>query len=233
MYDAYIIRYTTHEFFYIVYGGLFCCAISYPQTASAVIRKNLPMISLSRILSKGGGLIGLIYGQYLLILLLIAAVYTDFKYDKINNGIILTGIVLGLFLRIMENGLQGICCAGFVILISFSMLYPLYRIGGLGAGDVKLLIMTGSFVPADMLLHIILYSFIIGAILSIGKMISEDNFMERMRYLLSYLADVLRTGQWKLYGENLNLDSHRYKSNKIHFALPVCISVMLGLGGII
>lgn len=156
----------------------------------------------------------------------------DYKYDRIPNGISVLGTAIGLFFHVRENGWQGICSAGVVILISFCILYPIYRIGGIGAGDVKLLLMTGSFVSADKQFHIVIFSFIIGALLSVEKMISEDNFKERMQYLFSYLMDVLRTGQWKLYGENLNTGSNKYKSNKIHFALPVCFSVMLGLGGI-
>ncbi len=156
----------------------------------------------------------------------------DFKCDRIPNGIIILGTVIGLFSRIRETGWQGILNAGVVILISFCILYPFYRIGGLGAGDVKLLLMTGSFFSSDMQLHIMAFSFIIGAILCIEKIISENNFKDRMQYLFSYLADVLRTGQWKMYEENLNQDSRKCKSNKIHFALPVCFSVMLGLGGI-
>lgn len=190
------------------------------------------MIPLSRFFTKGGGLIGLTCCQFLLILLLIVSVIMDFKHDRIPNGIIASGLVIGLFSRFMENGWQGILSAGVVMLISFCILYPLFRIGGIGAGDVKLLLMTGSFFSADAQLHIMMFSFIIGALLSIEKMISEDNFKERIQYLLSYLMDVLRTGQWKLYGENLCTDSHKYKSNKIHFALPVFFSVMLGLGGI-
>ena len=156
----------------------------------------------------------------------------DYKHDRIPNGIIMFGTAIGLLFHFGENAWQGILSAGVVILISFCILYPLFRIGGIGAGDVKLLLMTGSYFSADVQLHIMMFSFIFGAFLSIEKMISEDNFKERMQYLFSYMMDVLHTGQWKLYGENLNTDSHEYKSNKIHFALPVFLSVMLGLGGI-
>jgi len=75
-------------------------------------------------------------------------------------------------------------------------------------------------------------SFIIGAVFSVGKMVSEENFKERMQYLFFYLSDVLCRKQWRLYGEDLIEDCQRYTSNKIHFALPVLISVMLGLGGL-
>ncbi len=155
----------------------------------------------------------------------------DFKYDRIYNGWITLGILLGLSLRIWENGWRDIGSAITAMLLAFCLLYPIYKIGALGAGDIKLFIMAGSFLSANRLLHVIVVSFIIGAVFSLGKMISEANFMERMKYLSSYLSDVLCSGQWKLYGENLKDDFKKYKSNKIHFALPICFSVMLGLGG--
>ncbi|MDE6749998.1 MAG: A24 family peptidase [Lachnospiraceae bacterium] len=156
----------------------------------------------------------------------------DYKHDRIPNGIIMFGTAIGFLSHSRGNGWQCILSAGVAILISFCILYPLFRIGGIGAGDVKLLLMTGSYFSVDMQLHIMMFSFIIGALLSIEKMISEDNFKERMQYLCSYMMDLLRTGQWKLYGENLSTNYHKYKSNKIHFALPIFLSVMLGLGGI-
>ena len=156
----------------------------------------------------------------------------DFKYDRIYNDWIVLGILLGLFIRILKNGWHDILGAMAEMLLSFCILYPIYKIGALGAGDVKLFIMVGSFESAGKLLRVIIVSFIIGSVFSIVKMISEDNFKERMLYLFSYLSDVFCTGQWKLYGENLKDDYKKYKSNKIHFALPICFSVMLGLGGI-
>ena len=156
----------------------------------------------------------------------------DLKYDRIANGWIVFGIILGLSFRIGESGLYGVYYAGFSMFISFVLLYPIYKINGLGAGDVKLFLVIGSFVPAMELVHIILVSFIIGAVFSIGRLISEADFIERMQYLFSYLFDVLHTRQWRLYGDNLKDAHQNYKDNKIHFALPVCISVMLFVGGI-
>lgn len=156
----------------------------------------------------------------------------DFKYDRIFNGWILFGILIGVSFRVWENGVYGMCSAGILILLSFCLLFPVYRIGGIGAGDVKLFIMVGSFVSADFLLHVIIFSFLLGAVFSIGKIISEDNFRERLGYFFSYLTEVFCTRQWKFYGEDIIEDSRKYRSNKIHFALPICISVMLGLGGL-
>ena len=156
----------------------------------------------------------------------------DLKCDRIYNGFIAIGILLGLSIRIWNNGWYDIYGAIAAMLLSFGFLYPIYKIGALGAGDVKLLIMVGSFESVENSIHVIVVSFIIGSVFSIGKMMAEENFKERMQYLFAYLSDIFCTGQWKLYGEDLKDDYKKYKSNKIHFALPICFSVMLGLGGL-
>lgn len=167
-----------------------------------------------------------------MILFLIIAVLTDFKYDRIYNGWIFSGILSGLFFRIQESGWYGAGGALISMLIPFALLYPLYKIGALGAGDIKLLIMSGSFFKAEESVYIIIFSFTIAAILSLIKMTVKRNLKERMQYLLSYLFGTLTTRQWKMYEESPEADARTYKSNKIHFALPVFISVMLRLGGL-
>lgn len=155
----------------------------------------------------------------------------DFLYDRIYNGWILFGILIGLSFRFLEYQWHGLYGAAVSMLLSFVLLYPVYKINGLGAGDVKLFLMLGSFVPAEALLRMMIASFMIGAVFSIGKLISEENFKERMQYLFAYLADVFYRRQWRLYGEELRWNYQMYTSNKIHFALPVFISAALWMGG--
>lgn len=157
----------------------------------------------------------------------------DFQHDRIHNGWILAGFLSALAFRIYEWGWYGVCGALIPTALPFILLYPIYKIGALGAGDIKLLMTVGSFLNAESTLRVILYSFIIAAVFSLIKMISESNFKERMRYLFSYLLETLTTGEWKPYGEFFGRDIRTYKSNKIHFALPVCIGAMFTLGGLI
>lgn len=141
-------------------------------------------------------------------------------------------MMIGLSFRFLEYQWYGFYEAAVSMLLSFILLYPLYKIGGLGAGDVKLFLMLGSFVWWKEQLHIMAASFIIGAFFSIGKLLSEGNLKERMRYLFKYFLDVFYRKQWSMYGENLRWDDQRYMSNKIHFALPVLLSAALWLGGV-
>lgn len=122
----------------------------------------------------------------------------DFARDKIYNEWILFGILVGLVFHMWENGWYGVCSALIPMMIPFALLYPIYKIGALGAGDIKLFMASGAFLKTEVLVHVIIVSFIIAAPFSLMKMLSERNCKER----------------------------------KIHFALPICISVMLGLGGL-
>ncbi|MCM1386864.1 MAG: A24 family peptidase [Bacillus sp. (in: Bacteria)] len=156
----------------------------------------------------------------------------DFKHDRIDNVWILFGILSGLGFRIQEGGWYGVYGAVISMVIPFALLYPIFKIGALGAGDIKLFMAVGSFLQTESLLYVLICSFIIAALFSLMKMISESNFTKRMHYLFSYLSELFTTREWKLYEEIEAQDAHTYKSNKIHFTLPACISVMLGLGGL-
>ena len=179
----------------------------------------------------GGDFIGLNYYQSLLLLLLLLATFTDIKTDRIPNGFVMLGIVIGV-LGSLWFGL-GIIQTAVSMLIAFLLLYPLFKIGAMGAGDIKVFMMIGSFVKVKELLMILVISFVIGALCSLLKLLSEHNIRERMYYFLSYMSEVVRTRQWKKYGEHTVQDHKQYCRNKIHFTIPVLLSVALRIGGMI
>ena len=105
-----------------------------------------------------------------------------------------------------------------------------YRnVGGLGAGDIKLIAVAGCFLTIKETVLCLGISFFLGAVLSLLKMAAEKNFLQRMKYLLSYILDVFKSGEWKLYEENLK---DRKKEGKIHFSLPVLLAIAIYKGGI-
>ena len=99
------------------------------------------------------------------------------------------------------------------------------------AGDVKLLSVAGCFLTAKETILCLGLSFALGAVLSLAKMIAEKNFLERMKYLLWYIADVFTSGEWKFYEEDRN-DRQRRKKGKIHFSIPVLLGMVVYKGGI-
>lgn len=156
--------------------------------------------------------------------------YADLKTDRIPNGFILLGMAVGFGVS-FYSGRELWEILGSVSLM-FLLLYPLYKIGVLGAGDVKLFMMIGSFCTAGELLVILAGAFVIGAVFSLVKILTEHNGRERFCYFFSYLSDIVRSGHWKIYGEDLVQDYNTYRRNKIHFAVPVLFSAVMRIGGL-
>lgn len=178
----------------------------------------------------GGGFIGLNNLQLILLFLLLLSALADLRTDRIPNGFIFLGTVCGVAGSILSGReLSNILAS---VTIAFLLMYPLYKIGALGAGDVKLFMLIGSFQKTGELITIMAGAFVIGAGFSLAKLAAERNGRERLRYFMSYLQDVWRTGHWKIYGEDLRQDYHTYCKNKIHFAVPILFSTVCRIGGL-
>lgn len=165
-----------------------------------------------------------------MLLLLLLSAFSDLETDRIPNGFILLGIVIGVLGSIFSDRELSDLLAS--MLLAFLLMYPLYMIGALGAGDVKLFVMIGSFQPVAELLAILAGAFVIGAGFSLVKLAAEKNGRERFRYFFAYMHDIWRTGHWKIYGEDLKQDYHTYCKNKIHFAVPILFSAVCRIGGL-
>ena len=165
-----------------------------------------------------------------MLLLLLLSALADLKTDRIPNGFILLGMITGIAGGVLSGrGLSDILAS---MLPAFLLMYPLYMIGALGAGDVKLFVMIGSFQTVGDFFPILMGAFVIGAGFSLIKLAVEKNGRERFQYFFSYLCEVWRTGHWRIYGEDLKQDYHTYCKNKIHFAVPILLSAVCRIGGL-
>lgn len=80
-----------------------------------------------------------------LIAMLAAAVVTDLRSHRIPNLLLLPALGLALMLHTMNGGIDGLITAASGLAVGLAMLSPLYLVGGMAAGDVKLLGVVGSF----------------------------------------------------------------------------------------
>lgn len=171
------------------------------------------------------------YYRSLLLLLLFLAVMADLKTDRIPNGFIVIGITTGLAGSHWYG--PGLSSSAASMFLAFLLMYPLFKIGTLGAGDIKTLIMTGCFMSVREYLSVLAAAFMVGAVICAFKLLAEHNGRERLTYLYSYISEVIRSGHWKLYGDNLKQDPVLYRRNKIHFTIPVLFGAALRIGGLI
>ena len=95
-----------------------------------------------------------------LLCMTMAAMLADLKTGKVPNGLIVAGVAMGVSYQVLSEGVAG------VLVFAGGLLLPLLLMGGLfyfrmaGAGDIKLLCVTGGFLgPADGFRTLIAFSF--------------------------------------------------------------------------
>ena len=171
-----------------------------------------------------------------LLMILIAAVYTDYRQNRIPNWIIVFGLISGCFISYMYGGI-GMLLEGLLgMVLPIVLLYPVFVIGGMGAGDLKLFAVVGSYLGIKGITISFVSAFIVGATISLMKMMCFHNFKERIYYFFSYLSDLFLEGKWQLYETSkgqASEESLEFPKHKIHFALPIFLGVAIYLGGIL
>ena len=166
-----------------------------------------------------------------LVLVLFFASLWDYKKGKIPNLLIVLGFIYG-WMRIFyyENFLTHIGGIVFPILI----LYPFFKIGTIGAGDIKLFSLVGCYISFMESIYCMFLAFAIGAVFSFVMMRKEGNFTDRISYLITYLKKSLSQNQFRYYyqdKEKDKLSEEEWKKSKIHLGIPIFISVCIHLGG--
>lgn len=158
---------------------------------------------------------------------LLMACYFDYRYRKIPNLLLGIMLVHGLAVSFGAQEWQGVLFFLLQALLLLGLLYPLFKLGMLGAGDVKLFGICAGYFSYDRIVYFLFVSMLLAAIVSLFKLIIEQNASERFAYLGDYFWEVMRTGQWQLYADNRKDDC----STAIPLAGPVLVSVLLYIGG--
>lgn len=77
--------------------------------------------------------------------LLIFCMYTDLKKRLIYNWVTFPGMAIGLVAGWLTGGTEGLVSSAIGLGTGFGLLFIFYLLRGIGAGDVKLLMMCGAF----------------------------------------------------------------------------------------
>jgi prepilin peptidase CpaA len=135
--------------------------------------------------------------------LLGAAVYTDVREQKIPNKVTVSGFLAGLVtVALLEGGfpVSALVGAGLAFLVSL----PLVAMGGIGAGDSKLLTAVGAFMGPAGLLSVLVYAGLAGGVLAIGNTFRRGAFLGVLVNMKNLLFHWITLGR---HGERIALDS--------------------------
>ena len=88
------------------------------------------------------------------LVLTFAAVCTDLKTMRVPNGLIVLGVLAGAMLSSMGIRSGGVILFLIRLVLPVVILYPVYLIRGLGAGDIKLIAALSTIMGADLALSL-------------------------------------------------------------------------------
>lgn len=129
----------------------------------------------------------------LIMTFLFLAVISDIRTRKIKNRIVLAFILVGLLANLFENGWTGILDSLWGITFPVMVLFPLFLLKMLGAGDIKCFSAIGAIMGAEFVTYSMIYSFIAGGVIALIIMALNKNALQRFGYLISYLKVSLLT----------------------------------------
>lgn len=136
--------------------------------------------------------------HWLLLVILAVAVVGDLRSRRIPNQLIVIGIVSGMATGLLFHSLPGVIHALQGALTALAVFLPFFALRMVGAGDVKLMLVVGTFVGASALLLISLYTFILGGALAIVAVLASG----RARQLIDNLRLYLCTIAMRRYGDS-------------------------------
>lgn len=135
----------------------------------------------------------------LVTILAAAAAWFDLRKNIIPNRLVFPGMGIGIFLRAAAGILGGdpsdMPEMAAEIFVLFICLWPFYLMGGLGAGDCKLLLLAGVFLPVKQAIFVVVSTFFIAAA---GIVLSRKR--KTIPLAPAFFAAVLAQGARLLWG---------------------------------
>ncbi|MBA5686214.1 A24 family peptidase [Rugamonas apoptosis] len=166
--------------------------------------------------------------------LLVAAVWHDVRTRRIPNRLVLGGAVAGLaFQALLAPGaglftnpfgalglLNGLAGLG----LGLGLLLPMYMLGAMGAGDVKLMAMSGAFLGPHDILGAALLTMIAGGVLALLVALGSGRMGQVLANLRQLLLHALvRAGT----GGSARLDAPPAPTGKLAYAIAIAAGTAL------
>lgn len=109
--------------------------------------------------------------QVVLSVVVLMAAFTDLRAERIPNWLSFPGALLGIVLHTLSGGAEGALFGAYGWLAGFGLTIGFYAVGGMGAGDVKLVALVGAFLGAQRVLWVAMYTAVLGGIYALGIVI--------------------------------------------------------------
>lgn len=170
----------------------------------------------------------------LLLFLLVMSVYHDYTSQKIPNKITFPAILSGVLLSTIFFGVQGFMNSIVGFLVGFLVLLLPFILGGMGAGDVKLMAAIGAIMGSRFVLMTFVYTAVVGGIIAIGYGIYKRGFLHSLKLFLGFLSAPVLKLMYKITGYHKFIEWYgsfkRTEAGAGKLYIPYAIPIAIGAG---
>jgi prepilin peptidase CpaA len=133
----------------------------------------------------------------LLIIVLVICFLTDLREQKIYNKVIFPSLIIAIILHTIFYGYSGLKLSLLGFLVGFCILLVPYLLGGIGAGDVKLLALIGAIKGSIFVLNTALYMGLLGGAIAVAIIIWHKETINFIKGLLLWIASFFYGTRYK------------------------------------
>lgn len=156
------------------------------------------------------------------------AAFTDCREHKIYNKLLVPAFFTALLIHTFQGGIFGLTSSLMGAALGFALLLLPYLMGGIGAGDVKLLAVIGAFGGASFVFNSFLYGAVIGGLISVTLLARRGALRSTLIHFWLFLLMVQKPQD---SSEAMNNASQEKFPYGIAIALGTLIALLVPLGG--
>jgi prepilin peptidase CpaA len=159
---------------------------------------------------------------FFLIFILVIASAADLLYCRIPNWLTFAGLAAGIAYSSFTKGYEGLAFSLLGAFAGFSLLIILYFIGGIGAGDVKLLGAVGSFVGPKGVFMVFMFSCILAGLYALILIASKGMLLGTLKRYGNILKGIFFTRQFIYIPPG-----HKEKELKLRYAFTIALGTFI------
>lgn len=157
---------------------------------------------------------GFVIVRYILLIILLSiALYDDIKRGKISNKITISALILGIILSLFHSSFSDIGKIIKELLFMFVIVFILYVLRFIGAGDAKLLLAIAALLDAPFAIGVTVYAILIGAIITIF-MKKDESIVDSVKRFINNIKSFFLV-------KKIIKDENK---KAVKFAIPVAIA---------
>ncbi len=153
------------------------------------------------------------------------AALIDLRSQRIPNVLTFGAAIAALLFTLSSDGVTGVggALAGWVV--GLLLFLPFFVLGGMGAGDVKLLAALGAWLGPLMIVWVALYSAMAGGILALALSVKQGYLQQALLNLRLLLTHFRVSGLRSMPA--LTLDTGR--GPRLAYAVPIAVGTAIAL----